>query len=136
MSVTAKKVEPWYLNYIETECEVYPVTSNNKTVYMIREHYILSQTRQFVQMTAFYEETGDLKTSFAYKTGGGAAAAYASIGRKWMCTKDKTAITDTITGDGSEEQVWEHFSEEVELEKHPKVIRLGSPIVKELTASP
>jgi len=134
MSVTARKLDPWYVDEIDTEAEVFAVITGGKSVYKIREHYMISISRKFVQMTAFYEQVGTSTTSFSFMTGGGASSSYSSTGRKWMCTKDKIKIVDTITGEGLESQVWEQFSEEVDLEKTPNTIRIGG-FVRKLTGS-
>lgn len=115
MSVTAGILDDWYLEDIDTAIQVYPVVQGSKSVYMKREHYILTISRKFVGMTAFYEEVGNKRSSFSFKTGADSNSSYSSSKRKWMCTKDSPKITDSITGEGQEVQVWEHWTDEEEM---------------------
>jgi hypothetical protein len=115
MSVTAGKVDDWYLDEIDPSMEIYPVKEGGKSSYWKRETYILTMSRKFAKMTAFYEEVGSSKSSFSYKTGGGASSTYSSTGKKWMCTKDRVVINDTITGEGLETQVWEYIADPVKM---------------------
>jgi hypothetical protein len=115
MSVTAKKIDDWYLDDIDTAMQIYPVVEGGKSVYYKRENYILTISRKFVQMTAFFEEVGNKRSSFAFMTGGGAQSTYSSTGKKWICTKDHPVINDTITGEGLETQVWEYYADPVKL---------------------
>lgn len=120
MNLSASKVEPWYLDDIDTALLVYPVQKGGRSVYMKREHYIITMSRQFFKMTSFVEEIGQSKSSFSFKTGGGArsdsgSTAYSSSGKKWMCTKDNPRIMDTVTGEGIQTQVWEYWADEEEM---------------------
>jgi hypothetical protein len=115
MSVTAKKIDAWYLDDIDPSLEIYPVTEGGVSSYWKRETYILTMSRKFAMMTAFYEEVGNTKSSFSFRTGGGASSTYSTVGKKWICTKDRAVINDTITGEGLETQVWEYVKDPVKM---------------------
>lgn len=126
MSLTAKKLDDWYLEDIDPSLEIYPVMEGGVSSYWKRETYILTMSRKFAMMRTFFEEVGTTKSSFSYKTGGGASSSsnktggdalssYSSAGKKWICTKDRVVIVDTITGEGLETQVWEYIADPVKM---------------------
>jgi hypothetical protein len=115
MSLTAKKIDDWYLDDIDPSLEIYPVTEGAVSSYWKRETYILTMSRKFAMMTAFFEEVGNTRSSFSYKTAANTSSSYSSAGKKWICTKDRVVIVDTITGEGLETQVWEYIADPVKM---------------------
>lgn len=116
MSLNADKLDDWYLDDLDTGLRVYPVTEGGTSGYKKREHYILTMSRKFSKMTSFTEEVGTIRTHFSMKTsGGGNTISYSTGTSKWMCTKDHPVVTDTITGEGVQTQVWEHWTDEEDM---------------------
>jgi hypothetical protein len=115
MSLLAAKIDVWYLDDLDTAVNVFPVRSGGTSVYKKREHYILTLSRKFAGMLAFFEEVGTTRSSFTARTSAGSTWNYSSTGRRWMCTKDNPKIIDSITGEGVQTQVWEHWTDEEDL---------------------
>lgn len=115
MSLMAVKLDDWYLDDVDTAISVYPVTTGGTSVYKKREHYIMTMSRKFVGMTCFQEEVGNVRTGFSMRTSAAINWTYSSFSNKWMCTKDNPKVVDTITGEGIQTQVWEHWTDEEDL---------------------
>lgn len=117
MSVTAGKVDDWYLVDLDTDLTVEPVVEGDEEGgYEKYEHYILTIERKLRNVIVFNEEVGTKKGSFTFKTGADATMTFSSTKKKWLCTKDRIGEVDTVTGECLQTQVWEHFSEREPLE--------------------
>jgi hypothetical protein len=111
MSVTAKKLDDWYSEGVQCQVETQTIVDGETSKLQWRDHFTITLVRKFAMMTAFYSETRKTRTSFSFKTGGGAQCFWSCTGKKFFCTSDEPRVMDTITGEGDESQTWEHYTD-------------------------
>lgn len=119
MSVQAKIVEPWLLDDLDVRCRTIARVQTNietkKNICWLEQvdHFILSMRRHFIGLNGFQDEAGNQSTGgFQLYVGNGKSYSFSRTSGKpgnpkWICTSNRLQITDHITGEGWEIQVWE-----------------------------
>lgn len=117
MSVTSAILEPWLLVNLDVKIRTFKHvendTENKKVIGWLEEadHFVVVQRRHFVGLRAFKDDAGKEGSSFSWYTGRGKLWTWFKSSTKgaprWVCTNDRVEVTDHITGEGWETQVWE-----------------------------
>ena len=74
------------------------------------ERWTLEIARKLVKVTKFNPANGEKKTSFSFETGGGVSVTWLATARQWICVEDHLRLTDFITGESEQRQVWQYNS--------------------------
>ena len=111
MSVTAVKKDFWYSEGVQCQVETQTVVDGDTSKLQWRDHFTISLVQKFVKMIAFYSETRTSCSSFTFNTSADTQCTWSQTGKKFFCTSDEPKITDFITGEGEESQVWEHYTD-------------------------
>jgi hypothetical protein len=115
MSATALRMDDWWLagfdatgllKVSETKDADGKVVS--QTFYR-RPKIVLQLVRRLYGVTAFSEDVDKTLSAFSYRTGPDTVVAYASTGRKFICTGHKLVPTSTEAGEADEQQTWEFY---------------------------
>jgi hypothetical protein len=111
MSVNANKLDDVYSDGMECRTESRTVVDGETSKMQWRDHYTIQLTQKFAQLISHNPENKQIRTSFTFKTGGGMEVVWSHTNKKFYCSLDDAVITDFITGEGEERQIWEHFTE-------------------------
>jgi hypothetical protein len=118
MSLSALWVEAWVLdgehvckNEVHSQTETDTLTMTRKSWVETKETFVLPLKRKFIGFISWKEDVGEEKANFTYYVGGGATHSYlGNAQKKYKCIEDKIVITDLITGEGEQHQVWQYDS--------------------------
>lgn len=119
MSLTATLTEEYELVDLDCQAILTPVDQPDGSRKLYKHsHYTLTKSRKFQGVTAFTEETGEkANTNDVYVGGDDTLTVEADkITVSWMCTQDRLHDVDQVTGAGRQTQVWETYTEPVEIQ--------------------
>jgi hypothetical protein len=109
--LVAASVDAWVLLSNESTLKISTDRENGK-VYK-SSHYVINMKRTAIRVSQYSEATGGERFSFSFYVGGGSTIGFASVGspgKKYICTSDKLAPVNLVTGECEQEQTWEHVS--------------------------
>jgi hypothetical protein len=109
--ITARNIDSWYMDEPDCQVDVRSVDVDGTSVLQWRDHWTIRISRKFTTLRTFRPETREEKTSFTVKTSAGYTITWYRTGRKFFCTQNSAPITDSATGEGTEYQTWEHYTD-------------------------
>lgn len=111
MSVRADKLDDVYSDGVNCRTEIQTVVDGEISKLQWRDHWTIGLNQKFAKLISFTSENKTIRTCFVFKTGGGMTVTWSHTNKKFFCTADEAAVTDTITGEGEEKQTWEHYTD-------------------------
>lgn len=82
--------------------------------YEKREHYVMQQSRQLVQISSFSEDVGETTSGFTWTVGAGPNGpiqlSYVSASKTWTCSRDALKKDTMEVATYQQEQTWEWYS--------------------------
>ncbi len=112
MPTQAKTVDDWYLDDLDAQEEYQDVRSDGVvTVKQQCLHITLSRARKLVGLTQFTPDVGLQAASLPFKSGPNTPQNWDFRGKMFVCSRDKIGPIDSVTGECSQSQVWEYYSD-------------------------
>lgn len=111
MSLSAARIDLWYMDEPDCQVDIRSVIQGETSVLQWRDHFTIKLSRKFAGLQSFNSETRSERTSFQAQTSAGTYVIWSHPNKKFICTQHSAPISDTITGEGTEIQTWEHYTE-------------------------
>jgi predicted GNAT family acetyltransferase len=112
MGLAAQFIDDWEWVSLDPELRFEKeVDANDNILFYKRLHSRFSRRRRFRVLTSFTEDVGESSSTMTGYVSAVAFLSYTSTTRTWILTVDRTTVTDQITGEGVQDQVWETLTE-------------------------
>jgi hypothetical protein len=111
MSISARNLDDWYMDEPDCQVEVRNKDEDGASVLQWRDHFTIRLSRKFSGLMSHSSETRTTRTSFTAKTSAAVTIIWFATDKKFFCTQDSCPISDSITGEGLQTQIWEHYTD-------------------------
>ena len=112
MATDAHKKDDWYLDDLDAQEDYRDMSDDGvETKKQSCLHITISRSRKLIKVNEFAPIIGEEASCLAFLTGPNTPHAWSLRGKKFTCSRDKIAVSDTILGEATQSQVWEYYGD-------------------------